>query len=173
MSYLLCDAIGFGVTTDGVTTFINASSLDLRYKPVNKPVIFDLPLPAGVSKLWIWIFFSPYKNDDAVHLIQFVQYLMHWLRAKSRLLTLSLSGLEHFVVPLAESYLKWICLIHPSLCCSMQRGLSAVTSMQFAYRPDSQTLANQSVSFKSFENDKAQNQWSSVLMIFCESYWPT
>jgi len=51
MSYLLCDAIGFGVTTDGVTTFINASSLDLRYKPVNKPVIFDLPLPAGVSKL--------------------------------------------------------------------------------------------------------------------------
>lgn len=41
---------GFGITTDGVTTFINASCLDLRYKPVNKPVIFDLPLPTGVTK---------------------------------------------------------------------------------------------------------------------------
>jgi len=44
------DVVGFGVTTDGVTTFINASSLNLRYKPVNRPVIFDLPLPPGVTK---------------------------------------------------------------------------------------------------------------------------
>jgi len=40
------------VSTDGVTTYINASSMNLRYKPVNKPVIFDLPLPPGVTKNW-------------------------------------------------------------------------------------------------------------------------
>lgn len=39
---------GYGVTTDGQTTFINASTCDIHYKPVNAPVIFDIPLPAGV-----------------------------------------------------------------------------------------------------------------------------
>ena len=47
---MLCDVVGYGITTDGVTTFINASNVNKRRQPVNKPVIFDLPLPAGVTK---------------------------------------------------------------------------------------------------------------------------
>jgi len=46
------DVVGYGVTTDGVTTFINSSSLNQHYQPVNRPVIFDLPLPPGVTKNW-------------------------------------------------------------------------------------------------------------------------
>ncbi|XP_064594814.1 metallophosphoesterase MPPED2-like [Liolophura sinensis] len=41
---------GYGVTTDGVTTYINASTCTLQYKPRNPPIIFDIPLPEGVSK---------------------------------------------------------------------------------------------------------------------------
>jgi len=44
------DVVGFGMTTDGVTTFVNASSVNRLYKPVNRPIIFDLPLPPGVTK---------------------------------------------------------------------------------------------------------------------------
>jgi Icc-related predicted phosphoesterase len=33
---------GAGVSTIGRTTFVNASSLDLSYKPVNMPVVLDL-----------------------------------------------------------------------------------------------------------------------------------
>lgn len=40
----------YGVTTDGQTTFINASICDVKYRPVNAPVLFDLPLPEGFSK---------------------------------------------------------------------------------------------------------------------------
>lgn len=39
-----------GYSTDGVTTFINASNVDMRYNPVNPPIIFDIPLPPGISK---------------------------------------------------------------------------------------------------------------------------
>ncbi|CAN8023152.1 unnamed protein product [Ixodes persulcatus] len=39
-----------GVTTDGQTTFINASICDFKYRPVNPPILFDLPLPEGFSK---------------------------------------------------------------------------------------------------------------------------
>lgn len=46
----VCDVAGFGVTTDGVTTFVNASSVDAHYIPVNSPIIFDVPLPPGVTK---------------------------------------------------------------------------------------------------------------------------
>jgi len=35
---------GYGMTTDGSTTFINASSVDIRYKQVNDPIVFDLPI---------------------------------------------------------------------------------------------------------------------------------
>ena len=35
---------GYGVTTDGETTFINASSVNISYRQVNDPVIFDLPI---------------------------------------------------------------------------------------------------------------------------------
>ncbi|XP_013381694.1 metallophosphoesterase MPPED2 [Lingula anatina] len=41
---------GYGVTTDGTTTFINASTCTLRYKPTNPPILFDLPLPEGYTK---------------------------------------------------------------------------------------------------------------------------
>jgi hypothetical protein len=36
---------GYGVTTDGHTKFINASTCTLRYKPVNPPIVFDIPIP--------------------------------------------------------------------------------------------------------------------------------
>lgn len=41
---------GHGTTTDGETMFVNAAICDVRYRPVNEPIIFDVPLPAGVSK---------------------------------------------------------------------------------------------------------------------------
>ncbi|KAH8029697.1 hypothetical protein HPB51_002719 [Rhipicephalus microplus] len=41
---------GHGTTTDGETVFVNAAICDVRYRPVNEPIIFDVPLPAGVSK---------------------------------------------------------------------------------------------------------------------------
>ncbi|XP_069119779.1 metallophosphoesterase MPPED2-like [Argopecten irradians] len=41
---------GYGVTTDGVTTYINASTCTLRYKTENAPVIFDFPIPEGHTK---------------------------------------------------------------------------------------------------------------------------
>ena len=31
------------MTTDGVTTFVNASSVTIQYKPFNQPIVFDLP----------------------------------------------------------------------------------------------------------------------------------
>ncbi|XP_065175242.1 metallophosphoesterase MPPED2-like [Sycon ciliatum] len=36
----------YGITTDGVTTYINASNCDLRYRPRQVPIVFDLPNPA-------------------------------------------------------------------------------------------------------------------------------
>ncbi|KAL5475502.1 hypothetical protein EMCRGX_G025324 [Ephydatia muelleri] len=41
---------GYGATTDGHTIFVNCAICNLRYKPVNKPIIFDLPncLPCSV-----------------------------------------------------------------------------------------------------------------------------
>jgi len=38
---------GWGVTTDGVTRYVNASTCNLRYRPVNTPIVFDVPMPAG------------------------------------------------------------------------------------------------------------------------------
>ena len=35
---------GFGATTNGVTTFVNASTCDYAYAPRNVAVVFDLPL---------------------------------------------------------------------------------------------------------------------------------
>ena len=34
---------GYGVTSDGVTTFINASSCDVNYQPIQPPIVFDIP----------------------------------------------------------------------------------------------------------------------------------
>ncbi|GFS02309.1 metallophosphoesterase domain-containing protein 1 [Elysia marginata] len=41
---------GYGITTDGHTTFINGSNCTLRYKPQNPPIVFDFPIPEGHSK---------------------------------------------------------------------------------------------------------------------------
>lgn len=40
----------YGMTTDGVTTFINAASCTKGYKLSNPPIIFDVPIPDGQSK---------------------------------------------------------------------------------------------------------------------------
>ena len=42
--------LGYGVTTDGYTTYINASTCTVKYKPDNPPVVFDFPIPEGHSK---------------------------------------------------------------------------------------------------------------------------
>ncbi|XP_068698120.1 metallophosphoesterase MPPED2-like [Montipora foliosa] len=34
---------GYGITTDGITTFVNASSLTVQYRPFHPPIVFDLP----------------------------------------------------------------------------------------------------------------------------------
>eukprot|EP01060_Flectonema_neradi_P011945 TRINITY_DN1888_c0_g1_i1.p1 TRINITY_DN1888_c0_g1~~TRINITY_DN1888_c0_g1_i1.p1 ORF type:complete len:294 (+),score=46.03 TRINITY_DN1888_c0_g1_i1:42-884(+) len=34
----------YGVTTNGVTQFVNACTCDLRYKAVHKPLVFDIPI---------------------------------------------------------------------------------------------------------------------------------
>ncbi|XP_074640001.1 metallophosphoesterase domain-containing protein 1-like [Tubulanus polymorphus] len=41
---------GYGITTDGTTNYINASTCTIMYKPLNPPIIFDLPLKDGVTK---------------------------------------------------------------------------------------------------------------------------
>ncbi|KAK3100207.1 hypothetical protein FSP39_016322 [Pinctada imbricata] len=41
---------GYGITTDDVTTYINASTCTLRYKPDHPPIVFDFPLPDGHTK---------------------------------------------------------------------------------------------------------------------------
>ncbi|XP_021349559.1 metallophosphoesterase MPPED2-like isoform X2 [Mizuhopecten yessoensis] len=41
---------GYGITSDGYTTYINASTCTLRYQPNNPAVIFDFPLPEGCTK---------------------------------------------------------------------------------------------------------------------------
>ncbi|XP_060573835.1 metallophosphoesterase MPPED2-like [Ruditapes philippinarum] len=41
---------GYGVTTDGHTTYINASTCTLRYKPDHEPIVFDIPIPEGHEK---------------------------------------------------------------------------------------------------------------------------
>jgi len=39
----------WGVTTDGVTRYVNASTCNLRYKPVNSPIVFDVQIPSQVK----------------------------------------------------------------------------------------------------------------------------
>ncbi|KAK6627146.1 hypothetical protein RUM44_009623 [Polyplax serrata] len=41
---------GYGTTTDGNTVFVNASTCDIYYNPVNEPIVFDISLPPGVKK---------------------------------------------------------------------------------------------------------------------------
>lgn len=41
---------GYGVTSDGYTTFINASTCTRRYLPTNAPIVFDFIIPERHSK---------------------------------------------------------------------------------------------------------------------------
>lgn len=41
---------GYGVRSDGKVVFVNASTCDINYLPCNSPVVFDVPLPAGLTK---------------------------------------------------------------------------------------------------------------------------
>ncbi|XP_052812554.1 metallophosphoesterase domain-containing protein 1-like [Mya arenaria] len=41
---------GYGVTSDGTTTFVNASTCTLRYKPDHAPLVFDVSIPPGHTK---------------------------------------------------------------------------------------------------------------------------
>lgn len=41
---------GYGVTSDGYTTFINASTCTRRYLPTNAPIVFDFIIPEGHTK---------------------------------------------------------------------------------------------------------------------------
>jgi hypothetical protein len=43
--------LAYGAFSDGTTTYINASTCNLRYKPIQPPFIFDIALPEGVSKM--------------------------------------------------------------------------------------------------------------------------
>ena len=56
---------GYGITTDGTTTFINAATCDEHYVPINPPVVFDFPVPPGYTKngslKWL-IRNEPWKN---------------------------------------------------------------------------------------------------------------
>ncbi len=47
---MFCCCAGYGVTSDGRTRFINASTCSLNYKTTNRPIVFDVRLPAGVTK---------------------------------------------------------------------------------------------------------------------------
>ncbi|KAL4696665.1 hypothetical protein H8959_002363 [Pygathrix nigripes] len=38
---------GYGIMTDGYTTYINASTCTVSFQPTNPPIIFDLPNPQG------------------------------------------------------------------------------------------------------------------------------
>lgn len=40
---------GYGLTTDGQTVFVNASTCTLRYRPTNAPLVFDVPLPPAAE----------------------------------------------------------------------------------------------------------------------------
>ncbi|PVD35999.1 hypothetical protein C0Q70_02969 [Pomacea canaliculata] len=41
---------GYGVFSNGKTTFINASVCNDQYRPVHEPVVFDFPLPPGYCR---------------------------------------------------------------------------------------------------------------------------
>ncbi|KAI2665519.1 Metallophosphoesterase domain-containing protein 1 [Labeo rohita] len=36
---------GYGMMTDGTTTFVNASACTVNFQPMNAPIVFDLPNP--------------------------------------------------------------------------------------------------------------------------------
>ncbi|XP_005107305.1 metallophosphoesterase MPPED2 [Aplysia californica] len=49
--YFVCGHIheGYGIRSDGTTTYINAAVCNKNYRPVHAPVVFDFPLPAPIT----------------------------------------------------------------------------------------------------------------------------
>lgn len=41
---------GYGITTDGTIIYVNASTCNINYNPVNPPIVFDISLPPGCVK---------------------------------------------------------------------------------------------------------------------------
>lgn len=41
---------GYGITTDGSVIYVNASTCNINYMPVNPPIVFDVSLPPGYKK---------------------------------------------------------------------------------------------------------------------------
>ncbi|KAL0268715.1 UNVERIFIED_CONTAM: hypothetical protein PYX00_010543 [Menopon gallinae] len=41
---------GHGITSDGKTIFVNASTCDILYRPMNPPIVFDVEIPKGIKK---------------------------------------------------------------------------------------------------------------------------
>lgn len=41
---------GYGIKTDGTTTYVNASTCTKSYEPTNPPIVFDVPIPPGCNK---------------------------------------------------------------------------------------------------------------------------
>ncbi len=40
---------GHGVTTDGTTTYVNASTCNLKYRPINTAIVFDVEVPSHTA----------------------------------------------------------------------------------------------------------------------------
>ncbi|KAK9525278.1 hypothetical protein VZT92_016005 [Zoarces viviparus] len=40
---------GYGMMTDGTTTFVNASACTVNFLPMNAPIVFDLPNPGRTT----------------------------------------------------------------------------------------------------------------------------
>ncbi|KAK1890827.1 Metallophosphoesterase MPPED2 [Dissostichus eleginoides] len=38
---------GYGIMTDGFTTFVNSSTCTVSFQPTNPPIVFDLPNPSS------------------------------------------------------------------------------------------------------------------------------
>ena len=57
--------LGYGILSDGKIIFVNASTCNINYLPVNPPIVFDVPLPPSEEKIirqtantsWIRILF--------------------------------------------------------------------------------------------------------------------
>ena len=42
--------LGYGLSSDGTTTFINASTCSIMYRAVHKPVVFDIKVNEKTTK---------------------------------------------------------------------------------------------------------------------------
>lgn len=75
---------GYGIMTDGYTTYINASTCTVSFQPTNPPIIFDLPNPQGSWRPWThlypWVYKLPFFfffrfNNNCLALFIYFQVL--------------------------------------------------------------------------------------------------